>query len=186
MTDTSTPVSDVANRYATALFELAQEAGSIDAVVSDLDTLQGLFNESEDLVRVVRNPVFALDDRVKALEAVASKAGIGGLALNFIKLAAKNNRAFALPDMIRGYKALVAAHRGEMTAFVTSAEALSDAQQDALKAALKEKVGKDVALDSKVDPSLLGGLVVQVGSRMIDTSLRTKLNSLRIAMKEVG
>lgn len=180
------PVSDVAYRYAAALFDLSEEAKSTDQVLTDLGVLDALFAESDDLVQVVRTPVFTLSDKVAALEAVCTKAGMTGLALNFVKLVAKNNRAFALPDMIRGFRALVAEKRGEETVYVTTAEAMSAAHVKALKAALKSTLGKDVTLAASVDPALLGGLIVQVGSRMIDTSLKTKLNSLRIAMKEVG
>ncbi len=179
-------VEGVSGRYATALFELALEAKSLDEVGSDLDGFQAMLDDSADLLRLVRSPVFSANDQNRAVRAVVDKAGIGGLASNFIGLVAKNRRLFAVSDMIRDYRKLLAAHRGEVTAEVTSAEKLSDAQVTALKAALKEKVGRDVLLDAQVDPALLGGLVVKVGSRMIDTSLRTKLNNLKIAMKEVG
>lgn len=184
--ENASPVSDVANRYAAALFELTEEAESTDQMLADLSLLEALFAESDDLVRVVRAPVFALEERVAALAAVCEKAGMTALALNFVKLAAQNNRAFALPDMIRGYRALVAAKRGEEVVYVTTAETMSAAHVKSLTAALKSTLGKEVTLAASVDPALLGGLIVQVGSRMIDTSLKTKLNSLRIAMKEVG
>jgi F-type H+-transporting ATPase subunit delta len=179
-------VSGVAERYATALFELALDAGQLDPVASDLDRFEKLLQSSPDLVRLVRSPVFTPDDQLKAVSAVLDKAGIGGLVANFIKLTARNRRLFAVPDMIRGYRALLAAHRGEASADVTTAEPLSASQLAGLKAALAEKTGKDVRVNAKVDPSLIGGLVVKVGSRMIDTSLKTKLNALKIALKEVG
>jgi F-type H+-transporting ATPase subunit delta len=179
-------VSGVAERYATALFELALDAGQLDPVASDLDRFEKLLQSSPDLVRLVRSPVFTPDDQLKAVSAVLDKAGIGGLVANFIKLTARNRRLFAVPDMIRGYRALLAAHRGEASADVTTAEPLSASQLADLKAALAEKTGKDVRVNAKVDPSLIGGLVVKVGSRMIDTSLKTKLNALKIALKEVG
>lgn len=185
LTDT-TIVSGVAQRYAGALFELALESNVVDAVLADLDRFDGMIAESADLARLVRSPVFAADVQLKAISAVLDRAGIGGLAANLIKIAASNRRLFVLPDMIRGYRALVAAHRGEATAEVTSAEALSDAQVSALKDALRGVTGgKDVKLVSSVDPSLIGGLIVKVGSRMIDTSLKTKLTSLKVALKEV-
>lgn len=181
-----TTVEGVSGRYATALFELAVEGKALDEVSSALDTFQDMLNASEDLTRLVRSPVFTADEQNRAIRAVIDKAGIGGLAANFIGLVARNRRLFAMPDMIRDYRKLLAAHRGEVTAEVASATKLTAAQVKSLKAALKEKVGSDVQLDSRVDPGLLGGLVVKVGSRMIDTSLRTKLNNLKIAMKEVG
>lgn len=186
MTETVTIVSGVAQRYASALFELAQESKAIDAVGADLDKMGGLLDASADLTRLVRSPVFSADDQARAIGAVMDKAGIGGLAANFVKLTAKNRRLFALTDMIKAYRSLVAAHRGEATAEVVSAEPLKPAHVEALKAALKGVTGgKDVMLSAKVDPSLIGGLVVKVGSRMIDTSVKSKLNSLKVALKEV-
>jgi len=179
-------VEGVSGRYATALFELAEEAGTLDDVGSALSTFQDMLDMSSDLMRLVRSPVFSANDQNRAIAAVVEKAGITGVAANFIGLVAKNRRLFAISDMIRDFRRLLAAHRGEVTAEVASAAKLTAAQVEALKAALKEKVGHDVQLDATIDPALLGGLVVKVGSRMIDTSLRTKLNSLKIAMKEVG
>jgi len=181
-----TIVSGVAGRYATALFELAEEAGAIDQVAGELDQVGKLIDESEDLTRLVRSPVFSADEQVRAMGAILDKAGISGIAENFVKLVARNRRLFALPGMIGGFRKLVAQHRGEVSAEVSSAHELSGDEVKALSAALKASLGKDVQLNQKVDPALLGGLVVRVGSRMIDTSLRTKLNSLKIAMKEVG
>lgn len=182
----NTLVSGVAERYATALFDLALESGAIDAVDADLSRVSALLSESDDLVRLVRSPVFAAEDQLRAVSAILDKVGIGGLVGNFVKVAANNRRLFAVPGMIAGFRQLLAKHRGEVTAEVTSAEALSDAQVAALMEALKAQIGKDVTLSSNVDPALIGGLIVKVGSRMIDTSVRSKLNSLKIAMKEVG
>jgi F-type H+-transporting ATPase subunit delta len=179
-------VSGVAGRYATALFELALEGNAIDQVAADLDRFNAALDASPDLARLVKSPVFSAEEQVNALAAVADKLGIAGLARNFLLLAAKNRRLFAVPDMIRGYRAMLARHRGETSAAVTAAAKLTEAQITALKQALKAALGTDVMLEERVDPSLLGGLVVKVGSRMIDTSLRTRLNSLRVAMKEVG
>lgn len=186
MAEDKTLVSGVAGRYATALFDLALESGALDAVDADLSRFTALLDESDDLVRLVQSPVFAAEDQLRAVSAVLAKAGIGGLVGNFVKVAASNRRLFAVPGMVSGYRQLLAKHRGEVTAEVTSAEPLSDLQTAALKEALKAQIGKDVTLSSNVDPALIGGLVVKVGSRMIDTSLRSKLNSLKIAMKEVG
>ena len=186
MSETASVVSGVAERYATALFELAAEAGKLDAVAADADRFDALLAESPDLVRLVRSPVFTPDDQLKAVTAVLDRAGISGLVANFVKLTARNRRLFAVPDMFRGYRRLLAAHRGEASAEVVSAETLSASQLADLKAALAEVTGKDVRVDAKVDASLIGGLIVKVGSRMIDTSLKTKLNALKIALKEVG
>ncbi|MEJ1161879.1 F0F1 ATP synthase subunit delta [Prosthecomicrobium sp. N25] len=185
MTET-TIVSGVASRYAGALFELALDAGVVDEVGTALDGFDRLVKESPDLARLVRSPVFAAEEQLRAVGAVLDRAGIGGLAANLIKLAAQNRRLFVVPDMIRGYRALVAVHRGEATADVVSAEPLSETQVSALKDALRGVTGgKDVKLESSVDPSLIGGLIVKIGSRMIDTSLKTKLTSLKVALKEV-
>ncbi|MBV9561871.1 MAG: F0F1 ATP synthase subunit delta [Bradyrhizobium sp.] len=179
-------VSGVSGRYATALFELARDEKSVDAVKADLDKFHQLLTESDDLRRLVRSPVFSADTQAKALAAVLEKAEISGIAANFLKVLTANRRLFAVADVIRAFSALVAKFRGEASADVTVAEALSDKNLDALKDALKAVTGKDVALNVKVDPSIIGGLVVKLGSRMVDSSLRTKLNSIKHAMKEAG
>jgi F-type H+-transporting ATPase subunit delta len=173
-------------RYATALFELAEADQAFDEVERDLARFGGMMDSSEDLARMIRSPVFSADEQERAVAAVLDKAGIGGLTGNFIKLVARNRRLFAIRDMIKSYRALLAEHRGEVTAEVTSAETLSDAQLGALKDELRISIGRDVQIETRIDASLLGGLVVKVGSRMVDSSLRTKLQSLKIAMKEVG
>jgi F-type H+-transporting ATPase subunit delta len=179
-------VSGVAGRYATALFELALESNAIDKVRADLATFQGLLGESADLQRLVRSPVFTADVQEKALAAILKAAGIGGTAANVLRLAARNRRLFVVSDVIRDFNLLVASHKGEVSAQVTVAEPLSAARLAEIKAALAEVTGKDVVVDVKVDASIIGGLVVKLGSRMIDTSLRTKLHALKNAMKEVG
>lgn len=184
--DTSHGTSGVAERYASSLFELALEAGVVEAVGADLDRFQALLDESDDLKRLVVSPVFSAEDQSKAISAIAEKAGISGLAANFLKVVANNRRLFAVPGMIASYRTTAAAHRGEIVAEVTSAHALDEAQETELKAALKSVTGKEVTIDLTVDPSLLGGLIVKVGSRQIDTSLRTKLSTLKLALKEVG
>lgn len=181
-----TSISGVSGRYATALFELARDQKAVDEVKADLDKFEALLTESADLNRLVRSPVFAADAQSRALSAVLAKAGIAGIAANFLKVLTANRRLFVVADVIRAYRALVAKFKGEATADVTVAEALSDKNLDALKVALKSVTGKDVALNVKVDPSIIGGLVVKVGSRMVDGSLRTKLNSIKHAMKEAG
>jgi F-type H+-transporting ATPase subunit delta len=174
----------MAGRYATALFELALEANAVEAVKADLDRFDALVAESADLNRLVRSPVFSAEEQVQALSVVLDRVGISGLAANFFKLVAANRRLFAVHDMIKAFRALVAQHKGEATAAVTVAEPLKDQHVDALRAALKSVTGKDVDLDIKIDPAILGGLVVKLGSRMVDSSLRTKLNGIKHAMKE--
>ena len=179
-------VSGVSGRYATALFELARDEKSIDAVKADLDKFNAMLADSADLTRLVRSPVFSADMQSRALAAVLDQAAISGISAKFLKVLTANRRLFAVSDVIRAFRALVAKFRGEATADVTVAEVLSDRNLDALKTALKSVTGKDVALNVNVDPSIIGGLVVKLGSRMVDSSLRTKLNSIKHAMKEAG
>ena len=184
--DTSPLISGVAERYASSLFELALEAGKVDAVSAALNGFDALIGESEDLKRLVQSPVFSAEDQVNAISAIADKLSVDALVVNFLKVVAGNRRLFALPGMIKAFAQIAAAHRGEITADVTSAHALSAEQETELKAALKSVTGKDVTLVVTVDPAILGGLIVKVGSRQIDTSLRTKLSTLKLALKEVG
>ena len=181
-----TSVSGVSGRYATALFELARDEKSIDAVKADLEKFEAMLEDSADLNRLVRSPVFSAEIQSRALAAVLDKASITGTSAKFLKVLTANRRLFAVTDVIRAFRALVAKFRGEATAEVTVAENLNDKNLDALKTALKSVTGKDVALNVKVDPSIIGGLVVKLGSRMVDSSLRTKLNSIKNAMKEAG
>jgi F-type H+-transporting ATPase subunit delta len=176
----------VADRYATALFELAENDKQLAGIESDLGRFAGLLDESADLRRLVKSPVFSAEEQARAVGAVLDKAGIGGLVGNLVKVAAGNRRLFMVPDIIAAFRRLLARHRGEVSAEVTSATPLNDGQLADLKAALKASLGKDVALATAVDPGLIGGLIVKVGSRMIDGSVRTKLNSLKLVMKEVG
>jgi F-type H+-transporting ATPase subunit delta len=179
-------VSGVSGRYATALFELARDERSIDSVKADLDKFEAMLADSADLKRLVRSPVFSSETQAKALSVVLDKAGISGISANFLKVLTANRRLFAVDQVIRAFAALVAKFKGEAIAEVTVAEQLSDKNLDALKAALKSVTGKDVSLNVNVDPSIIGGLVVKLGSRMVDSSLRTKLNSIKHAMKEAG
>ncbi|MFM1816654.1 MAG: hypothetical protein RLZ98_3349 [Pseudomonadota bacterium] len=178
-------MASVAGRYASALFDLATEQNQTVAVERDLTSFQALLEESEDLRRLVRSPVFSTDEQSKAIAAIVDKAGAGELTSNFLRLIARNRRLFALPDMIRAYRSMAARARGEVDADVASAVPLTEQQLIQLTDTLKAAVGKDVKIHTRVDPSLLGGLVVKVGSRMIDSSLATKLNSLKTRMKEV-
>jgi F-type H+-transporting ATPase subunit delta len=178
-------ISGMAGRYAGALFELALENKATDAVKADLEQFEAMIAGSADLQRLVRSPVFGADEQLKALSAILDKAGITGLAANFLRVITTNRRLFAVSQMIRAYRALVARHKGEVSAEITVAETLSDKNLDALKGALKNVTGgKDIDLDIKIDPAIIGGLIVKVGSRMVDSSLRTKLNAIKFAMKE--
>jgi F-type H+-transporting ATPase subunit delta len=175
----------MAGRYANALFELALDNKATDAVKADLDRFDTLIADNPDLTRLVRSPVFGADEQLRALAAILDKAGISGLAANFLRVIVTNRRLFAVRDMIRAYRALVAHHKGEVTAQVTVAEPLSAKNLDALKGALKSVTGgKNIDFDVKIEPAIIGGLIVKVGSRMVDSSLRTKLNAIKIAMKE--
>jgi len=179
-------MASMAGRYAAALFELAKEEKQLPQVEADLKSFQGMLDASEDLRRLVRSPVISAVDQAKALTAVLGKAGFSGLTTNFFKLIAHNRRLFAAADMIKDFRVLLARERGEVSADVASAHALTPAQMQALKDALRAQVGKDVQINTRVDPNLLGGLVVKMGSRMIDSSLRTKLDNLKVAMKGIG
>jgi len=179
-------MSDLAGRYASALLDLADEQKALDQVADDLKALRSLVSESEDLRRLLSSPVFSREEQSKAMAALMEKAGTGDLTRRFVLVVADNHRLFALPAMIEAYLAELAQRRGEITAEVTAARSLSDSQQAALLEALRSAVGSKVQLDLKVDPALIGGLVVKVGSRMVDSSLRSKLQRLQLAMKGVG
>jgi F-type H+-transporting ATPase subunit delta len=178
--------SGVAGRYATALFELALDEKALETVEQDLSRFASALDAVEDLRRLVRSPVFTAEEQQRAIAAILDKMKIEGLTANFLKLIARNRRLYAAPDMIKAFRALLARHRGQASAEVTSALSLTEGQLRALQTALTAALHKDVQLDQKVDTTLLGGLVVKVGSRMVDSSLRTKLNSLKQTMKEVG
>lgn len=180
-------VTGMAGRYALALFDLAQEQKATDSVAADLKAFGALVDSSADLQRLVRSPAFTAEEQTRALGAVLDKAGITGLSANFLKLVATKRRLFAVRDMISDYGKLVDAAKGVKRAEVTVAEPLGDTHLAALKDALRQvSGGQSVELTVKVDPSIIGGLVVRLGSRMVDGSLRTKLNSIRNRMKEVG
>ena len=176
----------MAERYAGSLFDLALEAKSVEKVEKTLGEVEDLINANADLKRLIESPVFSADDQFRAIDAIAIKARIEGLVGNFLRVVARNRRLFAVPSMIAAYRRVAAAHRGEVAAEVTSAHELTAEQMRELNASLKEVAGKDVAIKLNVDPAILGGLIVKIGSRQIDTSLRTKLNSLKLALKEVG
>lgn len=176
----------MAGRYATALFELALERKALDAVTADLEAFDAMVMENPELSRLVHSPVFRAEIQAKALSALLEKAGIGGIAANFLKVVASNRRLFAVRPMVKAFRMLVAHYKGEATAQVTFAEKPSDQHLTAIKDALKAVTKKNVQIDTKIDPSIIGGLIVKLGSRMVDTSLRSKLNSIKHAMKEVS
>jgi F-type H+-transporting ATPase subunit delta len=180
-------VSGMAGRYAQALFDLARERGVTDQVAADLSTFSTLIAESADLQRFIKSPVFTAEEQVRALTAVLSRTGIAGISGNFLKLVAAKRRLFAIADMIRDFNKLNDFAKGLARAEVTVAEPLKDPHIEALKTALAELTGgQSVEITVKVDPSIIGGLIVKLGSRMVDGSLKTKLNSIRTRMKEVG
>lgn len=178
-----TGATGLAGRYATALFDLAEQEKSLDRVADDLAGLGRMIAESKDLRRLIRSPVISREDQGRAMAAVLEKAKMSALTRNFVGVAARNRRLFQLPAMIAAFRALLAGRRGEATAEVKSAKPLTKAQSDRLGQALKKAIGSKVAIDAAVDEGLLGGLVIKVGSRMVDSSLRTKLQRLRLAMK---
>ena len=187
LAEESEHVSGVAGRYASALYSLASEQRQTGEIAAALAALDKMIVESSDLQRLVRSPVFSSADQTKALNALLARAGISGIAANFVRLVAAKRRLFALQDMIRGYNKLYDSARGLTRAEVTSATPLNDEQIGQLKEQLRGKAaGQEVELAVKVDPSIIGGLIVKLGSRMVDGSLRTKLNAIRTAMKEVG
>ena len=173
----------LAGRYANAVFELAQDHRCVDAVSTDLASLRRAVEQSPDLARLVRSPVFSAEDQAKALKAILEKMSAHPLTTKFVLLLAQKRRLFALNQIIAAYERLLANSRGETEAEVTAARHLNDDEIAELKSVLKSKLGKEPRLHSRIDPTLLGGLIVKIGSRMIDSSLRTKLDSLRAAMK---
>ena len=175
--------ASLAGRYATALFALAKENNSIDAVQASLDILSAAMAESDDLRALTSSPVLSREDAGKAIAATAKALGLDPLSTNMLGVLAANRRLDQIQAVIRAFSTLASDHRGEITAEVTSAHPLDDKQIDALKAQLKKRVGSDVSVSTAVDSSILGGLVVQIGSQMIDSSIKTRLNTLSQAMK---
>ena len=179
-------LTQIARPYASALFDLAKADSSVAAVEQDLDRLVALANESPDFKRFLSSPVINAEEKAVAIGALLERAKPHTTVGNFVKVVARNGRLFALPAIITAFKERAAGHRGEVAADVTSAVPLTTDQVSALADTLKAKIGKSVTLNQYVDPSLIGGLVVKVGSQMIDSSLKTKLTAMKIAMKEVG
>jgi len=186
LTAMTAAASGLARRYATALFDLAKEGDVLDAVATDLNGMAALIEESSDLRRLISNPVLSRDEQGGAIAAVAERAGFGELTRRFFGVLAQKRRLFALPGIVRAYGDMLAAHKGEVTAEVVSAVALTDEQQAAVEAAVGRFAGSAVRIDTSIDAELLGGLTVRVGSRMLDASLRTKLQNLEISMRGIG
>ena len=186
MASEATGVSGVAERYAAALFDLADERRTLDEVASDLRELRAMLAASADLSRLVRSPVLTRSEQAKAIAALTERAGFSPLVRDFLAVVAKNRRLFAVPAMIASYLAKLAERRGEVTAEVTAAQPLSETQLALLSEQLRRSVGRRVSIDARVDPGLIGGIIVKVGSRMIDGSLKSKLQRLRLAMRGTG
>jgi F-type H+-transporting ATPase subunit delta len=176
-------IGGIAGRYAAALYELADEAKALDAVAGDLSGLKALIAESSDLARLLRSPLIDRADKETAMNSVLTQAGADDLTRRFIGVVARNNRLFSLPGMIDAFLAELAQRRGEITAEVASAKPLTETQLASISETLRSTLGGRVAVEPRVDPSLIGGLVVRVGSRMIDASLKSKLQRLQVAMK---
>lgn len=179
-------VSGVAARYASALYDLADESGALDVVAGDLAGLQKMIDGSDDFRRFIKSPVISRRDQSQGIVALAAKAQLSPLAHKFLGILAVKRRLFALPGIIAGFRAILADRRGQATAEVTCAAPLSDIQTASLIKALEKAVGRTIDIVSHVDPSILGGLIVKVGSRMVDSSLKSKLQRLKLAMKGVG
>jgi F-type H+-transporting ATPase subunit delta len=182
----STGISGLAERYAAALFELADERHALDEAAGDLRELRAMLGASADLGRLVRSPVLSRADQGKAMAALAENAKLSKLTADFIAIVARNRRLFAVPAMIEAYLAKLAERRGEVTAEITAAQSLTEAQQGALTEELRRVVGSRIAIDVRVDPSLLGGMVVKIGSRMVDGSIKGQLQRLQLSMKGIG
>jgi len=186
VSETASISSSIAGRYATALFELAKGEGKIDALERDAEALGSALEASADLRALIGSPVYSRDEQGRAVAALAGPLELDPFTANTLGLMAAKRRLFTLPHMVRALRARIAAHKGEVTADVTSATALSQEQRTAIAEMLKGRFGKDVKLNAAIDESLIGGLIVKVGSRMIDTSIRARLAGLQNAMKEVG
>ncbi len=187
MADAENIVSGMAGRYASALFSIAKETRTIDAVAADLKRFTALVEANPDLQRLIKSPIFDAEDQTRALGKVLDAVGIGGLAAKFLQLVASKRRLFSVLPMIEGFHALDDANRGLSRAKVTVALSLRDDQLETLRETLRSVTGrKSIELDVTVDPSIIGGIVLRLGSRMVDASIKSKLNSIRTRMKEVG
>ena len=186
MASETTGVSGLAERYAAALFDLADERRMLDEVANNLRELRAMLHASGDFLRLIRSPILSRDQQAKAIGMVAERAGLSPLVRDFLAVVARNRRLFAVPAMIEAFLAKLAARRGEVTAEVFSAQPLSEAQLAALNEQLRRSIGSRVSVDVRVDPGLIGGLVVKLGSRMVDGSIKSKLQRLQLAMKSIA
>ena len=186
MSEPASISTGIAARYATAVFELAREAKALKALEADVDALGAALADSPDLAAMIASPVYSRDQQARVMEALGAKMGLAPFTSGALGLMAQNRRLFALPQLLAALSAMIAEEKGEVTAEVTSAKVMTKAQADALSAALKAQIGKTVKLNVAVDESLIGGLIVKVGSKMIDTSIRSQLAALQNSMKEVG
>ncbi|WP_298973927.1 F0F1 ATP synthase subunit delta [uncultured Roseobacter sp.] len=186
MSEPASISTSIAGRYATAVYEIASDGKAIKALETDLDALQGALADSEDFRALIHSPIYSREEQGAAIAALSKKMKLSDTLANTLALMAQNRRLFVLPQLVATLRDIIAAEKGEVTADVVSAKALTKTQADKLAKSLKASTGKTVTLNATVDESLIGGLIVKVGSRMIDTSIRSKLNSLQNAMKEVG
>ena len=186
MSETASISTGIAQRYASAVFEIAKEAKNVKEIEGDLDNLAQALADSDDFRNLIHSPIYTRDQQGAAITAIAKKMGLSGTMTNTLALMATKRRLFVVPQLVKALRELIAEDKGEVTAEVTSAKALTKAQSDKLAKTLKAQTGKDVSLQATVDESLIGGLIVKVGSKMIDTSIRSKLANLQNAMKEVG
>lgn len=186
MSESSSISTGIAARYGSAVFELAKDGNALDALERDIDTLEGALNDSEDFRALIHSPIYSRDDQARAIAALADKMGLSDTVASTLKLMSSKRRLFVLPHLMAVLRDLIADEKGEVTAEVQAARALSDDQRTKLAETLKVSVGKTVKMNVTVDESLIGGLIVRVGSKMIDTSVRSKLAALQNTMKEVG
>lgn len=186
MSEPASISSGIALRYATAVFELAKEENSLTALEGDVDTLDAALKESADFRALISSPIYSRNEQAAATAALAEKLGLSAIIANTLALMAANRRLFVLPQLVAALRGLIAEAKGEATAEVTAAKALTKAQSEKLAKVLSARIGKTVKIHATVDETLIGGLVVKVGSKMIDTSIRSKLAALQNAMKEVG
>ena len=186
MSEPASISTGIAERYATAVYDLAREANQVDAIEGDLTALEAALTDSDDFQRLISSPLYTRDQQAGAIKVLADKMGLTKTMANTLALMAQKRRLFVLPQLVAQLSARIAEDKGEVTAEVTSAKALTKTQSEKLAKTLKARVGKDVKINATVDESLIGGLVVKVGSKMIDTSIRSKFSSLQNSMKEVG
>ncbi|HSF92118.1 MAG TPA: F0F1 ATP synthase subunit delta [Paracoccaceae bacterium] len=186
MSEPASISTGIAERYATAVYEIAKDGKAVKKLESDLDALQAVLTDSADFRTLIQSPIYTREEQASAIAAITKKMALSETTSNVLNLMATKRRLFVVPQLVKTLRELIAADKGEVTAEVTSAKALTKAQSEKLMASLKSTTGKTVTLNTTVDESLIGGLIVKVGSRMIDTSIRAKLNSLQNVMKEVG